>query len=289
MNDRYGVDPQTPSSRRDLADLLRLFDPSEGRFVVEYPDDWRDRLLQHVSAWSELDRKRAEEAVTRMRRVLLPNIRIRRYDDQKRWAENASVLTAQEGVRSLIGPAGSPANVVALPDLMEEAQPLPNAREAFIPRDVEHYLQVAEPIFRTSHKIIVIDRFFHLHNKSGDLHPRYRVLEQFVTEAERCGVRAFHLVADPDKVFSETDPKGLRYQAELNHIQSKLKSIALTFSPRPDCCHARYLLGNHSGLQFDHGFDVDDHFRKEPRQRNHVHWLTDGILRRLHQEYGWVR
>ena len=287
MNDRYGVDPQTPSTRRDLADLLRLFDPSEGRFVVEYPDDWRDRLRQHVSAWSDLDRKRAEEAVTLMRRVLLPNMR--RYDDQKHWAENATVLTAQERVHSLIGPAGSPANVVALPDLMEEANPLPNVREAFIPRDVRHYLEVAEPIFRTSLKVVVIDRFFHLHTMGGVLHPRHRVLDQFVTVAEQCGVRAFHLVTDPAEVFSKYDPNGVRYHAELNRTRSKLKSMTLTFSPRTDCCHARYLLGNHSGLQFDHGFDVDDHFRQDPRQQNHVHWLTGDILRRLHQEYGWAR
>lgn len=287
MNDRYGVDPQTPSSRRDLADLLRLFDPSEGRFVVEYPDDWCARLRHHVSAWSDLDRKRAEEAVTLLRRVLLPNMR--RYDDQKRWAENASVLTAQERVRSLIGPAGSPANVVALPDLMEEAHPLPNAREALVPRDVRHYLEIAEPIFRTSRKVVVIDRFFHLLNKGGGLHRRHQVLDQFLTEADRCGVRAFHLVVDPVEVFSETDPKGVRYLDELNRIRSRLKGVALTFSPRTDCCHARYLLGNDSGLQFDHGFDVDDHLQRDSRQPNHVHWLTGDILRRLHQEYGWAR
>ena len=284
MNDRYGVDPQTPSSRRDLADLLRLFDPSEGRFVVGYPADWGARLRQHVSAWSDLDRKRAEEAAMLMGRVLLRNNRP--YDDQKRWAENASVLTAQERIRSLIGPAGSPANVAALPDLMEEAQPLPDAREAFIPRDVRHYLEVAEPIFRTSLKVIVIDRFFRLHNKGGGLHPRHRVLEQLVAEAERGTVKAFHLVVDPAEVFSESDPNGVRYRDELNRIRSKFKGIDLKLSPRTDCCHARYLLGNHSGLQFDHGFDVDDHFRKDPRQRNHVHWLTDQIISQLHADYG---
>jgi hypothetical protein len=285
MNDRYGVDPQTPSSRRDLADLLRLFDPSEGRFVVEYPDDWRDRLRQHVSAWSDLDRKRAEEAATLMRRVLLPNVR--RYDDKKRWAENASVLTAQERVRSLIGPAGSPANVVALPDLMEAAHPLPNAREAYVPRDVGHYLEIAEPIFRTSLNIVVIDKFFQLHNDRGERLHRYKVLERFVTEAERFGrVRAFRLVVNKATVFPESDPNGQRYLDELKRLRSKLKRVELTLSSRTDCCHARYLLGNHSGLQFDHGFDVDDHFRREPRQPNHVHWLTDQIIGLLHRDYG---
>jgi hypothetical protein len=284
-NSRYGVDPQTPSSRRDLADLLRLFDTSEGRFVVEYPNDWLVRLLQHVSAWSDLDRKRAEEAVTLMKRVLLPIGG--RYDDQKRWAENASVLTAQDRVHSLIGPKGSPANVVALPDLMEVARPLPNTREAFIPRDVRHYLEVAEPIFRTSRKVVVIDKFFQLHHEHGYQLHRYKVLEQFLTEAERFGrVQAFHLVVDKATVFSKSDPKGHRYLDELNRLRSKLKNVELTLSSRTDCCHARYLLGNHSGLQFDHGFDVDDHFQREPRQPNHVHWLTDQILGHLHQEYG---
>ena len=287
MNDRYGVDPQTPSSRRDLADLLRLFDPSEGRFVVEYPDDWQDRLRQHVSAWSDLDRKRAEEAVTLMRRVLLPNMR--RYDDQKRWAENASVLTAQERVRSLIGPAGSPANVKAFPDLMETPQPLPSAREAFISRDAEHYLEIAKPIFRTSLKVVLIDKFFCLHDAGGNLDGRKKVLESFLTEAEGGRVKAFHLVVDEATVCSKNDPKGERYLGELDRLRTQLKRVTLTLSSRTDCCHARYLIGNHSGLQFDHGFEVEGKSWNGLRKPNHVHWLTREIIDRLHRDYGWAR
>ena len=37
-----------------------------------------------------------------------------------------------------------------------------------------------------------------------------------------------------------------------------------------------YLLGNYTGLQFDHGFDIDT--RPNGRSKNHVHWMSESEL-----------
>jgi hypothetical protein len=257
VSDRYGVDPVTPGSRRDLADLLRLFDPSEGRFVIGFPNDWGTRLRNHVEGWSDLGRKEAEEAMVRLRHVLLPTNQ--RYDDRRQWAENALVLQAREGARLLIGPSNSPATVKALPKLMEDIQPLPVAREALIDRSVTSYLAMVEPIFLTTPKVVMIDRWFALLDKRGYPGPRMKVLAEFVAQAERCGVEAFHLVVDPEKAFSESDRQGVRYREIISSLQGEVRHLKLSLDLHVDCGHARYLLGNYSGLQFDHGFDVDEH------------------------------
>ncbi len=289
MNDRYGVDPATPASRSDLVDLLRLFDPSEGRFVIGFPDDWDKRLRSRVGAYSDLGPKLADEAIERFRHVLLPSTL--RYDEGRCWAENASMLKSREQVKLLIGPSGSPPTVTPLPKLMQEIQPLPTAREGRIDRSVSEYLTTVQPIFRTSPKVVMIDAWFSLHDEDGSVSRRRKVLAGFLVEAQRCGVRAFHLVVNPDKVFlGRRDPQGeRRFREELAALTSELSCLEVFFDPRADCGHARYLLGNHSGLQFDHGFDIDDHLLPKSRKRNHVHWLTDEIVGSLLQAYGWPR
>ena len=285
MNNRYGVDPATPMSRRDLADLVRLFDPAEGRFIIGFPDEWVSRLRKHVEGWSDLDRKSAEEALRILRRMLMPSGL--RYDDRKKWAENASLLKSRESIRGLIGPSGSPATVDALPDLMERIPPLPSDREALIERSVESYLAAIDPILRTSPKVLMIDRYFGLHDHRGGIGLRYKVLDSFLSAADRCNVRAFHLVVEPAKAYAAWDPSGEDYCAVLDALRSNFRRVEIVFSPRSDCGHARYFLGNYSGLQFDYGFDVDRSRRSSVKQdKNHVHWLTDGVLRQLHDEYG---
>jgi hypothetical protein len=286
MSDRYGVDPSTPASRRDLADLLRLFDPSEGRFVVGFPQDWTERFRAHVGNGLDLDRKRGDEALGLMKRTLLPSTL--RYDERRAWADNASILRAQDRVRLLIGPAGSPATVAALPELMEQPRPLPTARERLITRDVKSYLEMMEPLFRTSLKVVMIDRWFALRGADRRPDPRRNVLAHLLCEAERCGVRAFHLAVDPTKAFREFDPEGRQYAKDLDELRMPLRRMELKLEKRTDGSHARYLLGNHVGLQFDHGFDVDDHLTsRKSRKLNHIHWLTDEVLGRLHRDYGW--
>ena len=39
MNDLFGIDPQSPSCMRDISDILRLFSPSEGRFIADFPSN----------------------------------------------------------------------------------------------------------------------------------------------------------------------------------------------------------------------------------------------------------
>jgi len=111
-----------------------------------------------------------------------------------------------------------------------------------------------------------------------------------LTEAERCGVRVFHLVVDSDKAYADRNQQGIRLHDALSGLSTGLSRMQFTFaSPRKsEYGHARYLLGNYSGLQFDHGFDVDDHLQQKSRQQNLVHWLTDDVLGQLHREYGWA-
>lgn len=282
---QYGVDPATPSSPRDLADLLRLFDASEGRFVAEFPGDWCRRLRQHLSGGSELDVKRAEEATVRLSRRLLPPQSRSRYDERFAWAENAHLLLRDARLDGLIGPSGSPPTVQSLPRLMEEVEPLPPAREALVPCTVAAYVDAVRPIIQTSRKVLMIDRYFALYRSEKRRRAEWDLLLHLLREADRAGrVAQFHLVHD----FGETDdPDGeLHRQAKLE-LQHGLNNVKLNFERRDDC-HARYFLGNYSGLHFDHGFHLDARAGNVGQKLNHVHWLTDSVIGELHREYGWA-
>jgi hypothetical protein len=61
MNDLYGIDPQAPNNLRDLSGLLRLFGPSDGRFIADFPMAWRIELRDHMRSLSDLNQKAVEE------------------------------------------------------------------------------------------------------------------------------------------------------------------------------------------------------------------------------------
>ena len=40
MNEIYAVDPAAPKDGEELMNLVRLFGPTEGRFLYDFPCEW---------------------------------------------------------------------------------------------------------------------------------------------------------------------------------------------------------------------------------------------------------
>ena len=296
MNDYYGVDPATPRDLRDLSDLCRLFRPSEGRFLMGYPHDWGRRLEEHMGQLSDLNRLRAVEVFRAMKHSIIPVPSRARYDDRRAWSENA--LSIRDLVSKLIGPPDCPATVEPLRKLLDVPDSFPESREARIPRTVAAYVQAAKPLFLTSPKVVLVDRFFGLNmvNKQTQrVVPdarRREVLRAFLGEADAGRiVRVFRLAVSVSKACPG-DPTGagyaealgtLAYEVTRGRVSCELQDLDDASDDVDGGEHPRYLLGLHSGLHFDWGFDLDT--RIKSKSTNHVSWLTKSVLDPLLDRY----
>jgi hypothetical protein len=276
MSDCYGVDPQTPANLAEFGVLSSKFRPSEGRFILEYPYDWVQRALVHVHGLSDLDTYRATERLASMRHSLLPT-KVP-YDDRWTWAENAKRIQAD--VKLLIGPANSPPTILPFQRTMEEPDLLPESSELLIPRTVAAYIKVAKPLLLTSPKIVMVDPFFSLLREDGRPDRRQQVLKAFLEQAAQGRAKIFRLIVG-EKVFSSGDRSEDAFvnAFETIAIEAKAKNLKCEYDTIDG--HARYLLGMHSGIQFDWGFDIS----ASDTRLNHVHWLKDKVLNPLLDQY----
>lgn len=282
MNDMYGIDPDSPSSIRDLVDLLVRFQPGQGRFIAAYPGDWSSAVIAS-DRWSDSQKHRVTVFAEKIRRVLIP-VRAKEALGAS-WSQNALHLKSC-GVGPLLGVDGCAAPIVSLHDALEDVNAFADARGDHLPRQIPAYLKAAEPLFKLSTKVVLVDPFFGLWRKTrnGDVIPDYR-RRQVLSALLKCAAN-FGRVACFKVMLSEValpnDPHGSNFESEFLRIavEAGASSVELSYEVFEDTDvrdqHARYLLGNWNGLQFDHGFDIDS--RGSDKSKNHVHWMSESEL-----------
>jgi hypothetical protein len=292
MNDVYGVDPSSLKSVRDLADLIRIISPSEGRFISQFPVNWAEQLKQSMGNLSDLDKSKFVELwLSKARNGLLPTDV--RFQLNTSWVENAQRL--RPDTRALIGSEKDRPRVIPLETALVDPTVFPDARSEHIKRTVEEYVRVAKPLFQISNRVVLIDPYFRLSYRDGSSdelrssgrHQRsLRGLLKACVAARR--VEIFCLVLDETlalKPYNRDDAE-LWFERELAQVQIDADAESLqieyqylnreAFTDQ----HPRYLLGNHAGLHFDWGFDTGD-----SSQRNLVSWLSESALVPLLKRY----
>jgi len=282
MNDLIGIDPKAPESIRDVTDLLRIFGPSEGRFIVDFPMGWQKDLREHLRTFSDLGAMLADEIIKyRLAHAVLPtNVRFR---SNMSWSENAVNLKSE--VCKLVGVSGRPSNLVESIDVvLGDPNAFPDASGAFVDRTADAYVKAARPILMVSRKVVLVDPFLVLKfqlNARGVWMPdrRHKVILQFMSEAVKWRqVEAFEIFYSPSKTGRSIDSQRLDFQSIANEVGASRIAVAVHSLDRneADKQHGRYLLGLRNGLHFDHGFDVANDGSK-----NHVEWLSGSALKSL--------
>ena len=278
MNDLYGIDPDAPANARDLADLLRLFRSGEGRFIAACPDNWLSAIARS-GRWTDSQKHLVMAFSEQIKRVLIP---LNRHEvTTPVWSENVPRLQSS-GVQSLLGACGCNAPIVPLHVALEDPNAFADARGGQIPRQIADYVRAVQPLFKLSTKVVLVDPFFGLWRatKLRDVvpdHDRRNVLAELLKCAAQSGrVACFNIFLSKDAL--PDDPDGKRFMKVFERIANDAGAghIELSHKALAGNQHARYLLGNYTGLQFDHGFDIDT--RPNGRSKNHVHWMSESEL-----------
>jgi len=279
MNELYAVDPAAAAEPRRLAALLEKFKASEGRFIGEYPSDWRSEVGKRLEERTIKDKELFERFRT-WSGLLGVN---EPYVDKDGWVLNAVRLRVEGRLFEMVfGESSTPDGAVtAIDDLVNYKVELKNSRESFVSSDPSHYARVCRPLFLMSKEVVLYDYKFstcfeHQGVKRMD-NKRLRVLEKLISEIASTGVKKrFLLVMNKKHVNSFRDylAKHLSAVKRVADPESKVDfRYVLDDTSFPGASgHPRCIFGVKAGLRFDQGFQV-------LKVRNLVNWLDNETLK----------
>jgi hypothetical protein len=276
MNEYFALDPRAPQSARDVADLYRIFSPDSGRFLLTMPESWSEEFVRSMRLVSDLCGLRAEEFLKIT--MTLPHESKSRKN--LKWEEIAVELI--ETTKAILGDREVKPHIRAFDAALSETSLWVDASEGHIARNAVSYARVAEPIFRASPKVSLVDPYFRLRYKPPGYHffkrsiRHIQTLEQFIGLAAKYRkVKVLCLFINEEYAL-EGDPQGVHFQAELDAIKDSIPgadslivefrrlSRELSFDSHP-----RYLLGHKAGLRFDWGFES----RPDDPRTQHLAWI----------------
>jgi len=284
MNEYYALDPNAPKSARDLADLYRIFASDSGRFLYTLPETWQEDMIYNMRQISDLCGARAEEflrnAIT-LRWSAKPSKRLN-------WDEIAFELIDE--TRALLGERDIKPHIRALDSVLADISFWVDVSEGHIKRDAKEYAMIAEPIFRASPKVSMVDPYFRLRYRRENSNTFVKskrhsdTLTHFIRLAARHRkVRVLCLFVNEEHAL-EGDPEGIRFQSDLCSIKNSVpgaESLIVEYRKLSKessfDSHPRYLLGHKAGLKFDWGFES----RPEDPKTQHLAWIGRSALEPL--------
>lgn len=287
MNKIYAVDPGAPNGYKELVSLMRLFGPTEGRFIYELPSSWADHALKALADAPDFGRKRASEILKRRCKAF---IKVSCPAKEGRsWLDSAKHLKPCAGV---LMAERSCSGVISIDEALYSVGRLSSGRGSHVPRTADALTDVSGIILKISPHIVLVDRYLFLLVENGwPEHDRYApVLRKIVKLASESGVEIFDVYTSARRLEKNHGVERSKFEMCLARLQEDVGATNIQLSARfledlprrADAVrqHGRYLLGVGCGMQFDHGFDVDLR-----GGFNHVHWLDYEELEPLLERY----
>lgn len=279
MNERYAVDPDAPENADELKLLLDQVGFSTGRFLVRYPEDWVQFVLDRFKNASALEHKRVVELLGRRKAFALPCSN--RFQRAKSWPENAVAVKSSSPhvFKAVVGTSPNAHGLRCLRDvLFEDGHAWPPGAGEHVRSNAASYARCAEPLFEFSAEVILMDPYFALRSPDGREHYRQRrVLQAFLKQANASPVcESMRLVLKQSTVGMSSASEA-RLESDLEDMVAVLGSdkVSVEYEILSGMGHGRYLFSTLGGLQFDQGFDEFE------KKTNHVHWLTEPELKPL--------
>lgn len=181
MSDRNAlISPAYCWDSRDIFTLIAEFGPYSGRYVYQYPQEWKSKLEQHITELnlSPVEEAQAKRLISRELDTALLGVKAK-FDDAMPWEKNVGTVERFAHVPLVVGsavePMGYKAWVEALPEIYDSRR-----RSWFIGGALNDYLTTIEPLLQKSPAGYMVDRHFDpLDN--GSYHFLVKLLEKIRT------------------------------------------------------------------------------------------------------------
>jgi|GEM_PF-5919930 len=288
MNELYAIDPKALVRADQVRDIFSHLGFHSGQFLVRYPNDWMEDVVKRLHALDGLNRTRLEIVLRKYGHSVLPLVA--RYRRDLQWEENVESIR-----RNLAAAIGTDSNDHGLLTLEEffwnfVTERLGQSAGDDIPRNSSAYLKAIQPLIQVSTELHITDRYFRFrtyrNNPTGAVEDTAKV--QFISDLinaavvhKRVSTIIIH-VCDDEK-YGTGARQQFEFEEDVDKLNRRHQSSNIELIPdfRERLPHGRYVFGLNGGLQFDHGLV----FHRNPKETNHVHWLSARELANLHQKF----
>jgi hypothetical protein len=257
MNERFAADPSCFRNSAELQAVLQYFGIHTGRYLLSYPDDWEQRLVNIPQLMSPLESARVSTLLRRAKeRYGVIPAPFLMWMDHLSWSDNANKLTTQ-APPNLDG-AIVPNDTARIPlkgTILEKFELPPTAEERIASTPAE-YVRVSQQILSTSHELVLVDPYLNVCDKYVS-----NVLEAILAFAAKGKCRAVLCFARERDILSASITRD-RLKKTLQDLRStaapdspiKLTYYLIDDSTSRDRMHDRYLMSVKGGIQYSQGF-----------------------------------
>ena len=264
MLKRIAIEPEARADWTAFCLLKGQFGVECGRLIPEYPGKWRRRVLEAVARREkkgELPPVRAkaikDRIVSDWKFSALVSAGVD-FDPKQRWLVNAEQSDKFSAIVAAANPRRCPKVLVA-DGLDTEDERFAVPRQANVSRKAAHMAEAAAVLLESAREMQIIDphfnptvrrwqkpllEFLKVGSRSGAALRKLRIHTRLPGSKDRRGL-------DVDRIAEEC-----RRMLE-NHLPSETDAQLFLWESKESGqrFHARYLITELGGLQFDHGFD----------------------------------
>jgi hypothetical protein len=279
------IDPEVMAEWRYFESLSADFGVGQGRLLCEFPSKWRRLFLDKTCLLEARGINSAKQAAMLLdqyqhggfRRALVGSTRD--YPTGSNWNEAAR---ASEPSFDIIVHADDPkgANEVRAGEILRRNPPFARSRQTEIRRVAADLIACGWECYRRAKEIYVVDPFF----KPQEAYFG-KVLGHLLSRIERESSRPKRIEVHtkmPGTYIAKTQRAHWRQWAT-EHLPSgwTIKVIHWEILETGSKLHARYILTDFGGIDYNWGVDED------PQEFTQVSLLDDSFWEKLYQRFAW--
>jgi hypothetical protein len=283
------VEPEIMAHWNHFQSLHADFGVGQGRLLCEFPEKWREIVLQRAAELEQLGINSPRQALMLLdqldplkkgpfMRALIPAGR--KYSGKLDWC-NAARSTNPTFDVVIHGSKPQSPTEVTVGEFLKTSAPYATQRQIEIPRKAEALIDCGWTCFRQAKEIYVVDPYFRPLDQQFGL-----VLGKFLTRVERNGVKPTRIEVHtklPEVYKPNVQQGNWKHWAESHlPIGWTLKVVHWKTLETGSQMHARYILTDFGGLDYNWGTDED------PREFTQVGLLDDLFWQELYKRFSWT-
>ena len=282
------VEPEVMARWEHFHSLHAEFGVGQGKLLCEFPGSWRRMVLDHAELLEQRGVNSPRQAALLVElfnphnnnsflRALVPSGR--KYPTGSGWCEAARSIQPEF---DMVVHSSEPQSSKELKagEFVKTTDPFATRRQMEVPRKADDLINSGWPCFHRAKEIYIVDPYFNPALQQFGL-----VLGKLLARIERIGGK-------PSRIEVHTGLPGV-YDAALqrrhwnrwaeSHLPSNwtLKVVHWEKLESGSKMHARYILTNFGGLDYNWGTDEDTH------DKTQVSLLEDPFWLELYQRFAW--
>lgn len=276
MFHEYALDPACISSWERARYFLDAFGPDKGRFLAEYPRQWRKRVIQELRC-APMEKHKIVERLRKLERRVFSGRKDAPYRGEQPWLENAEAEHRRHPFQAIIANHKPPSGSEHILDADDVDDTHPRWRThsgTLVARDGAAMAAAVGLLIAASTEILIIDPYFR-----ADQNDKTAMLVQLCRRlSDKANVRIHY--SDEPRGYQACSAAAAR--ALPNVLPPGLQVTLHCWKERAGGrrLHNRYLLTEVAGVKFGDGVEIGN-----PGQVDHLSILDEPSRLALFDEF----